>query len=96
MVRIADPIVTEKLAEVTERVERGEHVVVELANGKAFLAAPVAATMDASENLGSSLRNLRAQIEASGVPLLTWDEIDREIAELRGERIGGLDEDRLR
>lgn len=40
MVRIADGAVAEKLAEVADRVARGEHVMVELADGRGFLAIP--------------------------------------------------------
>jgi hypothetical protein len=36
--------------------------------------------------LGQRLWNIRARIAASGEPLLTWDDIDRELAERRGER----------
>ena len=36
--------------------------------------------------LGQRLWNIRARIIASGEPLLTWDDIDRELAERRGER----------
>lgn len=36
--------------------------------------------------LGQRLWNIRARIVASGEPLLTWDDIDRELAERRGER----------
>lgn len=36
-------------------------------------------------DLGADLRALRDRLHRSGVPPLTWDEIDREIAERRGE-----------
>ena len=36
--------------------------------------------------LGRRLAELRERIEASGQPLLSWNDIDRELAELRGER----------
>lgn len=32
------------------------------------------------------MRHLREQIEQSGVPLLDWDDLEREIKERRGER----------
>lgn len=35
--------------------------------------------------LGRRLMKLRAQIVASGEPLLGWDDIEREVAERRGE-----------
>lgn len=41
MVRIADPSLSEKLAEVVDRVTRGEHVIVELADGRGFEAVPI-------------------------------------------------------
>jgi hypothetical protein len=34
--------------------------------------------------LGRRLWEIRASIVASGAPLLTWDEIDREVEERRG------------
>lgn len=37
---------------------------------------------------GRRLMELRAQIVASGVPLLGWDDIEREVAERRGENRG--------
>ena len=36
--------------------------------------------------LGRKLVRLRKEIEQSGVPLLDWDDLEREIAERRGER----------
>ena len=42
--------------------------------------------------LGRRLAELREQIKASGVPLLSWDEIDRELEERRGEQ--HVDQDR--
>jgi hypothetical protein len=36
--------------------------------------------------LGRRLWSLRKRILASGEPPLTWDEIDREVAERRGEQ----------
>ena len=38
--------------------------------------------------LGRRLMELRAQIVASGEPLLGWDDIEREVAERRGETRG--------
>ena len=35
--------------------------------------------------LGKRLLRLRERIVASGEPLLTWDEVEREVAERRGE-----------
>lgn len=35
--------------------------------------------------LGKRLAEIRKRIVASGTPLLTWDEIDAEVAERRGE-----------
>jgi hypothetical protein len=40
-----------------------------------------------SSPLGKKLRQLRAQIVASGIPLLNDEELDREIAERRGGTI---------
>jgi hypothetical protein len=37
-------------------------------------------------SLGQRLWSIRARLIASGEPLLTWDDIDRELAERRGER----------
>jgi hypothetical protein len=37
-------------------------------------------------SLGRKLMVLRKQIERSGEPLLDWEDLDREIAERRGER----------
>jgi hypothetical protein len=36
--------------------------------------------------LGRKLMRLRKRIEKSGVPLLDWDDLEREIAERRGAR----------
>lgn len=36
--------------------------------------------------LGRKLVRLRKEIELSGEPLLDWDDLEREIAERRGER----------
>lgn len=52
---------------------------------------PLFPTPQERQALGQRLRELRAQIRASGVPLLSWEEIDRELAERRGERM--VDED---
>jgi len=41
-------------------------------------------------DLGRKLWEIRARIVASGEPLLDWDEIDKEVAERRGE----VDEER--
>jgi hypothetical protein len=38
--------------------------------------------------LGGVLRKIRADIVSSGVPLLDWDALDREIAERRGDKNG--------
>ncbi len=35
--------------------------------------------------LGRRLDEIRERIKASGEPLLSWEEIDRELAERRGE-----------
>jgi hypothetical protein len=35
--------------------------------------------------LGKQLLRIREQIVASGEPLLSWEEIEREVAERRGE-----------
>lgn len=35
--------------------------------------------------LGRRLEEIRERIEASGEPLLSWEEIDREVGERRGE-----------
>jgi len=37
-------------------------------------------------DLGKRLWEIRQRIVASGVPLLGWDEIERELAERRGDR----------
>jgi hypothetical protein len=39
----------------------------------------------ARTRLGEQLLQIRAQIVASGEPLLSWQEIEREVAERRGE-----------
>lgn len=36
--------------------------------------------------LGRRLWEIRKQIVASGAPLLDWDDLEREVAERRGER----------
>jgi hypothetical protein len=36
--------------------------------------------------LGERLAQIREKIVASGEPLLSWEEIEREVAERRGER----------
>lgn len=35
--------------------------------------------------MGRRLDELRERIKASGAPLLSWEEIDRELSERRGE-----------
>ncbi len=40
----------------------------------------------AAESFAEQLEALRAQIVASGEPLLDWDEVSAEVAERRGER----------
>jgi len=35
--------------------------------------------------LGKKLREIRAEIVASGTPLLSWSEVEREVAERRGD-----------
>lgn len=42
-------------------------------------------------DFGRELMAIRARIVASGQPLLSWDELEREVAERRG---GTVDEDR--
>lgn len=42
-------------------------------------------------NLGRRLSEIRDRIKASGQPLLSWEEIDRELADRRGERHADLD-----
>jgi hypothetical protein len=39
----------------------------------------------ARTRLGEQLLRIREQIVASGEPLLSWEEVEREIAERRGE-----------
>jgi hypothetical protein len=39
---------------------------------------------EARTPLGRRLWEIRARIVASGIPLLSWDEIDQEVAERRG------------
>lgn len=41
---------------------------------------------EAKTELGRKLVRLRKEIERSGVPLLDWDDLEREITERRGER----------
>jgi hypothetical protein len=41
-------------------------------------------------SLGERLAQIRQRIVASGEPLLSWGEIERELAERRGE-VGGRD-----
>ena len=41
---------------------------------------------EARTELGRKLMLLRKEIERSGEPLLDWDDLEREIAERRGER----------
>jgi hypothetical protein len=45
-----------------------------------------AATGEAKTPLGRRLRLLRKRIIASGQPRLSWEDLDRELAERRGER----------
>jgi hypothetical protein len=39
----------------------------------------------ARTRLGKQLLRIREQIVASGEPLLSWEEVEREVAERRGE-----------
>jgi hypothetical protein len=41
--------------------------------------------MEERSPLGEKLVKIREEIVASGAPLLSWDELDQEIAEWRGE-----------
>lgn len=41
---------------------------------------------EARTPLGRRLEELRTQIVSSGTRLLSWDEVEREVAERRGER----------
>jgi len=51
--------------------------------------SPVSRTGRSSRTeLGGVLRKIRADIVASGAPLLDWDALDREIAERRGDKNG--------
>jgi len=43
-------------------------------------------TTEVDSPLGRQLREIRQRIVASGAPLLDWNELDREMAERRGER----------
>lgn len=52
------------------------------AKPRAAKSKPKASEPKISE-LGKKLREIRARIEASGVPLLTMEEIEQEIAEQR-------------
>ncbi len=45
----------------------------------------VAAQRTARTRLGEQLLRIRERIVASGEPLLSWEEIEREVAERRGE-----------
>jgi chorismate-pyruvate lyase len=47
-------------------------------------AFALAQARQAKTPLGRRLWEIRARIVASGAPLLSWDEIDREIEERRG------------
>ena len=49
------------------------------------VAHALAQAQQAKTPLGRRLWEIRASIVASGLPLLSWDEIDREIEERRGE-----------
>lgn len=68
-----------------------------LANGGAMLSPEEALrqfradqqSSGARTPLGKKLRELRSKIVADRQPLLSLDELDREIAERRGERILG-------
>ena len=44
----------------------------------------IQAAADARTSLGRRLRELRAEIVKSGVPTLSWDEIESEVAMRRG------------
>ena len=55
----------------------GERSTDEVANA-------LAQAQQAKTPLGRRLWEIRARIVASGTPLLSWDEIDREVQERRG------------
>ena len=43
--------------------------------------------------IGMRLREIRAKILSSGVPLFDWDDLEREIADRRGDRRRKNDEE---
>jgi hypothetical protein len=50
------------------------------------LTRPDGSTSGSSAPLGTQLAALRAQIVDSGAPLLSWEGVEAEVAERRGER----------
>lgn len=96
MVRIADETVCEKLSEVADRVARGEHVTVQLADGRSFTAVPsedvgneenaVGRTWAQDTEIGRRLLQAREEALRHGEDTLTWEGIEEELAERRGER----------
>ncbi|BAU12536.1 hypothetical protein LEP3755_30660 [Leptolyngbya sp. NIES-3755] len=73
-----EELVIQKLRELTPDQQQQ---VWEFVNA---LPKPQSSTPPEISPLGKKLRELRAQIVASGEPLLSREELDREIAERRG------------
>jgi hypothetical protein len=66
-------------------IERGARLFEEATERWRGTQHPPKAPKQRRTPLGRRLDEIRARIEASGQPLLSWEDIDRELAELRGE-----------
>ena len=78
----ADPI---SVSPLDQSIERGARLFEEAAERWRDTQHPPKAPKQRRTPLGRRLDQIRARIEASGPPLLSWEDIDRELAELRGE-----------
>ena len=66
-------------------IERGARLFEEATERWRDTQHPPKAPKQRRTPLGRRLDEIRARIVASGQPLLSWEDIDRELAELRGE-----------
>jgi hypothetical protein len=78
----ADPI---SVRPPDQSIERGARLFEEATERWRDIQHPPKAPKQRRTPLGRRLDEIRARIEASGQPLLSWEDIDRELAELRGE-----------
>lgn len=72
MVRIAEGDAAEKLGEIADRVARGEHVEVKLADGRGFVAVP---TEEEQESRLDEEAVAEALAEQGSEPPSEWEHV---------------------